>query len=270
MAGKYHVKPDGTVAICKALKGKCPYGGQDQHYPSKEIAARAAQEKMNAEHSFATRIKANKSADFNDMAHQQMLVGTKNLEKSLPPSMQYKSWNLRKEHDCATLSWVTQDKFSDEDKEKFKEQANEVAKRIFENHSDVREVKFEVGNRDQSGEPKDSKNSPWVKWSVGRKDEAGNYVKQRGENWNIRGGKGGSHGRRMDPGVTYNYMMDLGNGEAAYFAQKAGLKTAELTSEQQNSMIDKMREKRQQWEEKVKSGEIEPVKIPINKVEKIL
>jgi hypothetical protein len=46
MAGKFHIKPDGTVAPCKATKGRCPFGGDDQHYPSKEAANEAFQKIM--------------------------------------------------------------------------------------------------------------------------------------------------------------------------------------------------------------------------------
>jgi hypothetical protein len=43
---KFHIKPDGTPALCKATKGKCPYGGEESHYNSKEEAYEAFQNKM--------------------------------------------------------------------------------------------------------------------------------------------------------------------------------------------------------------------------------
>ncbi len=38
---KYHVSPDGNPRVCSAPNGKCPFGGDETHYTSKE-AARAA------------------------------------------------------------------------------------------------------------------------------------------------------------------------------------------------------------------------------------
>jgi hypothetical protein len=43
---QYHIRPDGTPGICKATAGKCPYGGRDQHYNSKEEAYDAFQKQM--------------------------------------------------------------------------------------------------------------------------------------------------------------------------------------------------------------------------------
>jgi hypothetical protein len=48
---KFHIKPDGTVAPCKATKGKCPYGGEENHYATKEEAQIAFQKRMEKEHS---------------------------------------------------------------------------------------------------------------------------------------------------------------------------------------------------------------------------
>jgi hypothetical protein len=49
MATKFHIKPDGTVAPCRATKGKCPYGGEESHYPTAEAANQAFQERMELE-----------------------------------------------------------------------------------------------------------------------------------------------------------------------------------------------------------------------------
>jgi hypothetical protein len=48
-SAQWHIKPDGTVARCTATKRACPYGGADQHYPSKQAAEKAFQDKMEKE-----------------------------------------------------------------------------------------------------------------------------------------------------------------------------------------------------------------------------
>jgi ribosomal protein L37AE/L43A len=49
---KYHVRPDGRVAICNATKIRCPYGNEKEHYASIEEAKKAFQERMEAEFNF--------------------------------------------------------------------------------------------------------------------------------------------------------------------------------------------------------------------------
>jgi hypothetical protein len=50
MAQRYHIKPDGTVGVCKAEKGRCPYGGEESHYDSPEKAYEAFQNRMEQEY----------------------------------------------------------------------------------------------------------------------------------------------------------------------------------------------------------------------------
>lgn len=45
---KFHIKRDGTPGICYAEKGKCPLGGDNVHFPTREAAQQAADER-NAE-----------------------------------------------------------------------------------------------------------------------------------------------------------------------------------------------------------------------------
>lgn len=35
---KYHIKKDGTPGICRAKDGKCPFGNESEHFPTKEEA----------------------------------------------------------------------------------------------------------------------------------------------------------------------------------------------------------------------------------------
>jgi hypothetical protein len=35
---KYHIKENGSPAICRAKKGNCPRGSEANHYPTKEAA----------------------------------------------------------------------------------------------------------------------------------------------------------------------------------------------------------------------------------------
>jgi len=46
MAGKWHINEKGEVSKCTAIKGKCPFGNEDSHYPTKESAYEAFQHKM--------------------------------------------------------------------------------------------------------------------------------------------------------------------------------------------------------------------------------
>lgn len=43
---KYHISKKGTPAVCRAQSGRCPLGGEDLHFDSKEYAQKAA-DKMN-------------------------------------------------------------------------------------------------------------------------------------------------------------------------------------------------------------------------------
>jgi len=60
MANKYHISKDGTAGICRATKGKCPLGGEDQHYGSLEEANEAFQKKMEEEQGNSFGIKERK------------------------------------------------------------------------------------------------------------------------------------------------------------------------------------------------------------------
>jgi hypothetical protein len=49
MSDKYHIKPNGTVAKCTATKRPCPYGGDENHFSTKEAANEAFQKRMENE-----------------------------------------------------------------------------------------------------------------------------------------------------------------------------------------------------------------------------
>jgi len=47
---KFHINTkDGTVGLCKATKGQCPFGGESEHYPSIVEAAKGYELMMNSE-----------------------------------------------------------------------------------------------------------------------------------------------------------------------------------------------------------------------------
>ena len=46
---KYHIKKDGTPGVCTAIN-RCPYGGEGEHYPTKEAAHDAFQKQMEIKH----------------------------------------------------------------------------------------------------------------------------------------------------------------------------------------------------------------------------
>lgn len=49
---KYHVNPNtGNSGTCKAAKGKCPFGTEEQHYSSPEAAGQAAEKLMSEQYS---------------------------------------------------------------------------------------------------------------------------------------------------------------------------------------------------------------------------
>jgi superoxide dismutase len=52
---KFHIKPDGTIGVCKAQKGKCPYGSEADHYSSVEEASKAFQQRMEQEYGYTNK-----------------------------------------------------------------------------------------------------------------------------------------------------------------------------------------------------------------------
>lgn len=59
--GKFHInQADGTVGACRAEKGNCPFGGEDQHYTSMVAAAKAYEDSM-ADQMFAAPVKPKKA-----------------------------------------------------------------------------------------------------------------------------------------------------------------------------------------------------------------
>lgn len=48
---KYHIKKDGTPGICRA-KGKCPLGGQEEHFETKEQAQIYVNDKLAEQYDF--------------------------------------------------------------------------------------------------------------------------------------------------------------------------------------------------------------------------
>lgn len=45
---KYHIKKDGMPGVCRAQNGKCPYGSEAEHFPTKEEAQNYADKKNEA------------------------------------------------------------------------------------------------------------------------------------------------------------------------------------------------------------------------------
>lgn len=45
----YHINGKGVPSICRAVKGRCPFGNSDSHYDSKEEAQKAADKQMEQE-----------------------------------------------------------------------------------------------------------------------------------------------------------------------------------------------------------------------------
>jgi len=45
---KYHINSRGDVKPCSAAKGKCPFGGQENHYLNKALALKAVEDKYEA------------------------------------------------------------------------------------------------------------------------------------------------------------------------------------------------------------------------------
>ena len=45
---KYHIKKDGMPGVCRAQNGKCPYGSESEHFPTKEEAQNYADKKNEA------------------------------------------------------------------------------------------------------------------------------------------------------------------------------------------------------------------------------
>ena len=45
---KYHIKKDGTPGVCRAQNGNCPFGGESEHFPTKEEAQNYADKRHEA------------------------------------------------------------------------------------------------------------------------------------------------------------------------------------------------------------------------------
>lgn len=45
---KYHIKKDGMLGVCRAQNGKCPYGSESEHFPTKEEAQNYADKRHEA------------------------------------------------------------------------------------------------------------------------------------------------------------------------------------------------------------------------------
>jgi outer membrane lipoprotein-sorting protein len=70
MSDKFHIKPDGSIAKCTATKGKCPYGGANEHYDSPNEAYEAFQNRMEKEEKIGKTI-ASKNKSFLKNKSQQ-------------------------------------------------------------------------------------------------------------------------------------------------------------------------------------------------------
>jgi hypothetical protein len=53
---KFHIKPDGTIALCSATKGKCPFGEEDEHYSTKEEAYEAFKQSIEITHALTNQV----------------------------------------------------------------------------------------------------------------------------------------------------------------------------------------------------------------------
>lgn len=66
---KYHINSNGAPAICRAKKGKCPFGEEHEHYSSIEEAQRKSDEINSRENGILNEIKAVKANSPEDQMH---------------------------------------------------------------------------------------------------------------------------------------------------------------------------------------------------------
>jgi len=95
---KYHVNSYGEPGACKATKRPCPYGGAEDHYPSKEEAAQAFEKKM--ENEILTRFEG-KKADSADEHFKEKVARKRRVEDAVLKLDPAKTV-LRVPHDKAT------------------------------------------------------------------------------------------------------------------------------------------------------------------------
>ena len=62
MSQKYHVKPDGTVGVCKAERGRCPYQSAP-HFNSEQEAQGYINEQSEKEHGILPEVKSEKKTE---------------------------------------------------------------------------------------------------------------------------------------------------------------------------------------------------------------
>lgn len=60
---KFHINKKGVPAVCRAKKGNCPFGGENEHYNTKEEAEIAAQEKNSKENSLLPGIEESNQSE---------------------------------------------------------------------------------------------------------------------------------------------------------------------------------------------------------------
>lgn len=79
---RYHVSEDGKVRKCNAQPGNCPIGGDDEHYPNKEAAEKAAEEKLAQEYGLLGGIEAPLTPNEQEQGSDERkdrLIGVSNL-----------------------------------------------------------------------------------------------------------------------------------------------------------------------------------------------
>lgn len=63
---KYHINDKGEPAVCRAVKGNCPFGGDETHYKSKEDAQVVSDKRNEAEFSLLPGSKHKKASEVNN------------------------------------------------------------------------------------------------------------------------------------------------------------------------------------------------------------
>lgn len=89
---KYHINKHGVPAPCKARPGNCPYGGDDQHFASRQEAQDFIDNKNEKDHGLLPGIDKNKSLPYKKAKTKkdfQYIKNQKEFLKNESPDMTY-------------------------------------------------------------------------------------------------------------------------------------------------------------------------------------
>lgn len=76
---KFHINSKGIASPCRATKGKCPFGGENEHYSSKEEAQSAAERNNEKEYGLISNVESQDSSTFE--GRNSILKGIKNSDE---------------------------------------------------------------------------------------------------------------------------------------------------------------------------------------------